>query len=167
MIIQGSKSQTPSRKPMKAPALLSLFSQLRTLLERIMSESSPLNPSLILQLSDGQLRVEPGRGSLHPVDVLVEGGELELGVGLVLVLQLLRIESSQRGSQSEEENDPGIVSSLLSTHGFQTRFISMRISASSPLAFFRRVLSFSLYHFLSPFLTLSKGITIRPRNSNL
>jgi len=33
VIIQGSKSHTPRRKPMNAPALFNLFSQFRTLLK--------------------------------------------------------------------------------------------------------------------------------------
>ena len=52
------------------------------------------------------------------------------------------------------------LSKLLSTHGFQKTFISRRIWGSSPLALFRKLLSFNRIHFLSPFFIQSSGIMI-------
>ena len=45
----------------------------------------------------------------------------------------------------------------MTAHGFHRRFISSKISASSPLAFCFRVLSLSLNQRRSPFLTRSRG----------
>ena len=110
-----------------------------------------------LDLPERDLRIPQGGGHrLHPRHVGVESGELELGVGFVFVLQLARVEGAERGA------DPGggLVSTVSSssTHGFQKTFISRRTWGSSPLALFLRILSLSLIHLLSPFLTLSRGI---------
>ena len=54
-----------------------------------------------LQLPDGDLRVEVGRGGLDPVDVPFEDRVLELDVRLVLVLELLRVEGAHAGAKLE------------------------------------------------------------------
>ena len=42
---------------------------------------------------------------LYSVDILVECGKLELGVGLVFVFQLLWVESSDGSTDSESKNE--------------------------------------------------------------
>ena len=93
-----------------------------------------------------------------PRHILVEGGKLELCIRLVLVLQLARIESSNRCTNPATGN--GKPTKLKDAHGFQKTFISRRIWGSSPFAFFRKLLSFNRIHFLSPLLIQSSGTMI-------
>ena len=52
-----------------------------------------------LKLSDCDFRVKVGGCGLDPVYVPHEDGMFELDVGLVLVLQLLRVDSSNPGPE--------------------------------------------------------------------
>ena len=79
---------------MNAPALLALFSQLRILLginQYIYAGDAVMT---LLKLSDSHFWIHVSCCSFHSVHILIESGELELRVRLVLILQLFWVEGS-------------------------------------------------------------------------